>query len=72
MTASPETTATPTDSGYADGLHLYYEQYGEGPPLVLLHGGMLTIDLNFRHVDPDIGQVAHRHRGGATRSWADR
>ncbi|QUQ66725.1 alpha/beta fold hydrolase [Kutzneria sp. CA-103260] len=36
--------------GYADvnGLHMYYEQHGEaGTPLVLLHGGMMTIDLNF-------------------------
>ena len=40
---------TPTTTGYADvnGLHLYYETYGSGAPLVLLHGGMLTIDLNF-------------------------
>jgi pimeloyl-ACP methyl ester carboxylesterase len=29
---------------YADvnGLHLYYDDLGEGPPLVLLHGGLLT------------------------------
>jgi pimeloyl-ACP methyl ester carboxylesterase len=30
-----------------NGLQLYYETYGEGRPLVLLHGGLLTIDLNF-------------------------
>jgi pimeloyl-ACP methyl ester carboxylesterase len=29
------------------GLQLYYETYGSGRPLVLLHGGLLTIDLNF-------------------------
>ena len=30
-----------------DGLELYYETYGSGRPLVLLHGGLMTIDLNF-------------------------
>ena len=35
----------PRLTGYADvnGLHMYYEVYGDGSPLVLLHGGMLTI-----------------------------
>lgn len=34
-------------SGYApvNGLELYYEIHGEGQPLVLLHGGLMTIDL---------------------------
>ena len=43
------TQVTPPDSRYVDvnGLHMYYEMYGGGSPLVLLHGGMLTIDLNF-------------------------
>jgi pimeloyl-ACP methyl ester carboxylesterase len=30
-----------------NGLQLYYETYGSGRPLVLLHGGLMTIDLNF-------------------------
>lgn len=30
-----------------NGLRLYYEIHGRGRPLVLLHGGLLTIDLNF-------------------------
>jgi pimeloyl-ACP methyl ester carboxylesterase len=30
-----------------NGLQLYYETHGSGRPLVLLHGGLLTIDLNF-------------------------
>jgi|ERR1035438_2932233 pimeloyl-ACP methyl ester carboxylesterase len=30
-----------------NGLQLYYEIGGSGRPLVLLHGGLLTIDLNF-------------------------
>src|SRR5579864_3373981 len=46
---------------YADvnGLHMYYEERGEGPPLVLLHGGLLTIELSFGHVIP---LLAERHR----------
>jgi pimeloyl-ACP methyl ester carboxylesterase len=41
-------------TGYADvnGLHMYYEVHGDGSPLVLLHGGMLTIDLNFSGLIP--------------------
>ena len=30
-----------------NGLQLYYEIRGSGRPLVLLHGGLLTIELNF-------------------------
>ena len=44
----------PTESGYADvnGLKLYYEVYGEGKPLVLLHGSYMTIPLNWSHFIP--------------------
>jgi pimeloyl-ACP methyl ester carboxylesterase len=46
---------------YADvnGVHMYYEERGEGPPLVLLHGGLLTIELSFGSVIP---ALAERHR----------
>jgi hypothetical protein len=30
-----------------NGLQLYYEIHGSGRPLVLLHGGLMTIGLNF-------------------------
>jgi pimeloyl-ACP methyl ester carboxylesterase len=48
-------------SGYADvnGLHMYYEEQGEGSPLVLLHGGMLSIDLNYADLIPEL---VTRHR----------
>lgn len=57
-TTSPA-TAPATDgptSGYADvnGLHMYYEISGSGQPLVLLHGGLLTIDLNFAGLIPQL------------------
>ena len=49
------------ESGYADvnGLHMYYETYGAGTPLVLLHGGMLSIDLNFAGLIPTLAK-SHR------------
>src|SRR3954453_1730274 len=51
----------PRETGYVDvnGVHLYVEQYGEGSPLVLLHGGLLTIELNFASLIP---ALAGRHR----------
>src|SRR5205823_1183854 len=54
MTAA--TGLAPRTSGYADvdGVHMYYEIYGEGSPLVLLHGGMLTIELNFATLIPTL------------------
>jgi pimeloyl-ACP methyl ester carboxylesterase len=38
-------TIGPVSSGYADvnGIRLYHEIYGAGDPLVLLHGGLMTI-----------------------------
>lgn len=52
---------TPSHSGYADvnALHLYYEIYGSGTPLVLLHGGMLTIELSFA---PVLATLSARHQ----------
>lgn len=50
------------ESGYADvnGLHMYYETHGEGgTPLVLLHGGVMTIDLTYADLIPTL---AKRHR----------
>jgi pimeloyl-ACP methyl ester carboxylesterase len=46
-------------SGYADvnGLHMYYELHGAGSPVVLLHGGMLTIDLNFATLIPTLART---------------
>lgn len=35
-----------------NGLNLYYEIYGEGQPLVLVHGGGSTIQTNFERLIP--------------------
>jgi pimeloyl-ACP methyl ester carboxylesterase len=37
---------SPASTGYADtnGIKLYYEVHGQGEPLVLIHGGLTTID----------------------------
>ena len=42
-----------------NGVHMYYEERGEGPPLVLLHGGLLTIELSFGSAIP---LLAEHHR----------
>jgi pimeloyl-ACP methyl ester carboxylesterase len=44
----------PTSTGYApvNGLELYYEIYGSGEPLVLIHGGGSTIESNFGYFIP--------------------
>ncbi len=49
------TTNNPTfKSGYSEvnGINLYYEIYGEGKPLVLIHGGGSTIQTSFGRVIP--------------------
>lgn len=50
------------DTGYADvnGLHMYYETHGDGgTPLVLLHGGVMTIDLTYADLIPTLART-HR------------
>jgi pimeloyl-ACP methyl ester carboxylesterase len=42
-----------------NGLQLYYEQHGQGHPLVLLHGGLLTIDLSFGKLIPLLAPQHH-------------
>ncbi len=42
------------ESGYAEvnGLKMYYEVYGVGKPIILLHGSYMTIPLNWSHIIP--------------------
>jgi pimeloyl-ACP methyl ester carboxylesterase len=52
-------TTTPADTlhfqnGYSDvnGLHMYYEIYGQGKPLIPVHGGGSTIQTSFEKIIP--------------------
>jgi pimeloyl-ACP methyl ester carboxylesterase len=40
-----------------NGLELYYEVHGTGKPLVLLHGGLLTIGLSFGAILPVLAET---------------
>ena len=44
----------PAENGYADvnGLKMYYEVYGKGKPIVLLHGSFMNIPLNWSQIIP--------------------
>lgn len=49
----------PSNSGYApvNGIKIYYEVYGEGKPLVLLHGAFYTIELNWAQLIPELSKT---------------
>ena len=49
----------PTDSGYApvNGIKVYYEVYGEGKPIVLLHGAFYTIEMNWGQLIPELSKT---------------
>lgn len=78
-TAAPKDTIAdkqlkPAESGYADvnGLKLYYEVYGSGKPLVLIHGSYMNIPLNWLHIIPMLAKdrkviVAEMQGHGRTR-----
>ena len=49
----------PSNSGYApvNGIKVYYEVYGEGRPLVLLHGAFYTIEMNWSELIPELSKT---------------
>jgi hypothetical protein len=68
MGSEPRDKSTKTDTGgttakiqrnYAtvNGLNMYYEIHGTGRPLVLLHGGLTTIDSSFEKVLPPLAKT---------------
>lgn len=53
-------TDTPAAGTYADvnGLHLYYETHGSGPPIILLHGGLMSGEM----FGPVLPALAEHHQ----------
>src|SRR5260221_13736217 len=49
----------PSASGYApvNGIKVYYEVYGEGKPIVLLHGAFYTIEMNWGQLIPELSKT---------------
>ena len=49
----------PSNSGYApvNNIKVYYEVYGEGRPIVLLHGAFMTIEGNWVQLIPELSRT---------------
>lgn len=49
----------PANSGYVpvNGIKVYYEVYGEGRPIVLLHGAFMTIEGNWGQLIPELSKT---------------
>jgi len=68
----------PSSSGYApaNGIKVYYEVYGEGMPIVLLHGAFYTIDLNWSQLIPELSKtrkvIAIEMQGHGHTPYSDR
>ncbi len=68
----------PSASGYApvNGIKVYYEIYGEGKPLVLLHGAFYTIAMNWGELIPELSKnrkvIAIEMQGHGHSPFSDR
>ena len=68
----------PAASGYApvNGIKVYYEVYGEGKPIVLLHGAFYTIELNWAQLIPELSKtrkvIALEMQGHGHTPYSDR
>lgn len=49
----------PSNSGHApvNGIKVYYEVYGKGEPIILLHGAFMTIDTNWGQLIPELSKT---------------
>ena len=45
-----------SNHAFINGLNMYYEIHGAGSPLVLLHGGLTTIEGSFRKILPSLAE----------------
>ena len=59
MTSTLSDWAKESKGSYAlvNGLNMYYEIHGRGEPLVLLHGGLATIDMMFGQLLPLLAET---------------
>lgn len=68
----------PVASGYApaNGIKIYYEVYGEGEPLILLHGAFYTIEMNWSELIPELSKhrkvIAIEMQGHGHTPYSDR
>jgi pimeloyl-ACP methyl ester carboxylesterase len=68
----------PTASGYVpvNGVKVYYEVYGKGKPIVLLHGAFYTINMNWGQLIPDLAKtrkvIAIEFQGHGHSPFSDR
>jgi pimeloyl-ACP methyl ester carboxylesterase len=68
----------PAKSGYApvNGIEVYYEVYGGGKPLILLHGAFYTIEMNWGQLIPELSKtrkiIAIEFQGHGHSPYSDR
>lgn len=68
----------PNSSGYAtvNGIKIYYEVYGEGKPVILLHGAFYTIGMNWGQLIPELSKtrkvIAVEMQGHGHSPYSDR
>lgn len=68
----------PAESGYApvNGIKMYYEVYGAGKPVVLIHGAYYTIGMNWGELIPELAKtrkvIAIELQGHGHTAYSDR
>ena len=71
-------TTKPDNSGYApvNGIKVYYEVYGKGKPIILLHGAFYTITMNWGQLIPELSKtrkvIAIEMQGHGHTPYSDR